>query len=356
MGRAWGPPFQGSDASFFIGLNSGKQSIAIDLKSPKGLELCHRLAVKADILVENFRPGTMGRLNLDYDTLAAVNPRLVYVSISGYGQSGPRRMEPAMDLIVQASSGLMSITGSSGGEVVRCGHSVADVTAGMFALTGALMALEARHRTGCGQFVDVGMLDSLVSAMASNYAGFFGSGVIPKPMGTAFATIVPYSGFACADREIVLAVASEKLWLAFCQAIGRGDLTIDERFGSNALRVKHREVLEKQLAAMFREKPAAHWIETLQRGGIPVALVRNFEDVLTDEHSRERELFPEREHGQAGKVRVTGLPMKFSATPGSIGKAAPALGGQTDAVLLDLLGITSDEVRELRDAGVVGAS
>ena len=136
----------------------------------------------------------------------------------------------------------------------------------------------------------------------------------------------------------------------------RGDLAIDERFGSNALRVKHREVLEKQLAAMFREKPAAHWIETLQRGGIPVALVRNFEDVLTDEHSRERELFPEREHGQAGKVRVTGLPMKFSATPGSIGKAAPALGGQTDAVLLDLLGITSDEVRELRDAGVVGAS
>ena len=356
MGRAWGPPFQGSDASFFIGLNSGKQSITIDLKSPEGLELCRRLAAKADVLVENFRPGTMARLNLGYDHLAEANPRLIYVSISGYGQSGPRRMEPAMDLIVQASSGLMSITGSSDGEVARCGHSVADVTAGMFALTGALMALEARHRTGRGQFVDVGMLDSLVSAMASNYAGFLGSGVIPKPLGTAFSTIVPYRGFACADREIVLAVASEKLWLAFCQAIGRDDLAIDARFGSNSLRVKHREILEPQLTAMFLEKPAAHWVETLQRGGIPVALVRNFEEVMTDEHSRERELFPERQHGQAGAVRVTGLPMKFSATPGSIGEAAPALGEQTEAVLFDVLGITREEIRELRGAGAVGAS
>ena len=354
MGRAWGPPFQGPDASFFIGLNSGKESIAINLKSPEGLLLCRRIAAKADILVENFRPGTMARLNLDYNNLVGTNPRLIYVSISGYGQTGPRRMEPAMDLILQASSGLMSATGTADGESVRCGHSVADITAGMFALTGALMAVEARHRTGQGQFVDVGMLDSLISTMASNFAGFLGSGVIPKPLGTAFATIVPYRAFACADRQIVLAVASEKLWMSFCQAIGRGDLTIDERFGSNALRVKHREILEPQLSAMFLQQPAAHWVETLQRGGIPVALVRNFEEVLTDPHSRERELFPVRQHEQAGPVRVTGLPMKFSATPGQIGEAAPTLGQQTDAVLLDVLGITSDEVRELRRTGAVG--
>ena len=355
IGRAWGPPFQGPDASFFIGLNSGKQSITVNLKSLEGLELCRRLAAKADILVENFRPGTMSRLNLGYDNLVAANPRLIYVSISGYGQTGPRRMEPAMDLIVQASSGLMSVTGTADGEIARCGHSVADITAGMFALTGALMAIEARHKTGCGQFVDVSMLDSLVSAMASNYAGFLGSGTIPKPMGTAFATIVPYRAFACADREIVLAVASEKLWLAFCQAIGRHDLAADERFGSNPLRVKHREILEQQLAAIFREKPAAHWVQTLQRGGVPVALVRNFEEVLTDQHSQQRELFPERQHQLAGPVRVTGLPMKFSATPGRIGEATPTLGQQTDQVLFDVLGLTSDALRELRSAGAIGA-
>ena len=301
MGRAWGPPFQGSDASFFVGLNSGKQSITLDLKSPQDLDICRRLAAKADFVIENFRPGTMKRLGLGYDELAALHPGLIYVSISGYGQSGPRMMEPAMDLIVQASSGLISVTGTAAGETVRCGHSVADVTAGMFALIGALMALESRHRTGRGQFVDVGMLDSLVSAMASNFAAFLGAGITPKPLGTAFATIVPYRGFQCADREIVLAVASEKLWAAFCRAIGREDFGVDERYGSNALRVKHRAILEPQLEAMFRAKPAAHWVETLQRGGVPVALVRNFEEVLGDAHSAERELFPEVEHEQAGR-------------------------------------------------------
>ena len=250
MGRTWGPPFQGGEASFFLGLNGGKQSLALDLKNPEGLALAKRLAEQSDILIENFRPGTMARLGLGYDALAETNPRLIYVSISGYGQTGPKSQEPAMDLIVQASSGLMSVTGTADGQTVRCGHSVADVTAGMFAMSGALMALEARHKTGRGQFVDVGMLDSLVSAMASNQATYMGAGVVPKPLGTAFATIVPYRSFACADREITIAVASEKLWTAFCLAMDRPDFATDPRYSSNALRVANRATKSQLLALL----------------------------------------------------------------------------------------------------------
>src|ERR1700722_15551734 len=210
IGRTWGPPFSGSDASFFIGLNSGKRSLAIDLKKPEGLALCLDLAANADVLIENMRPGTMTRLGLGYEAVRARNPRLIYCAISGYGQTGPARDDAAMDLIVQASSGLISTTGVEGGEPARCGHSVADVTAGMFALIGIQLALEARHKTGEGQFVDVSMLDSMISAMASNYAFYFGSGVVPEPMGTRFATIVPYRGFLTHDRENVIAGASHK--------------------------------------------------------------------------------------------------------------------------------------------------
>ncbi len=338
MGRSWGPPFQGGESSFFLGLNGGKQSVTLNLKNPDDLVLAKRLVARADVLMENFRPGTMSRLGLGYEQLAVDNPRLIYVSISGYGQTGPRHMEPAMDLIVQASSGLMSATGTAAGETVRCAHSVADISAGMFALTGALMALEARHKSGRGQFVDVSMLDSLVSAMASNYATFLGSGVVPTPLGTAFSTIVPYRNFACADREISIAVASDKLWATFCVAIDRPDFATDERYGTNALRVKNRAVLEPELMLMFQQKSAAYWVDQLGRSGVPVSLVRNMAEVVADEQSTERELFPEVEHQKAGKIRVTGLPVKFSDTPGKVGAGAPELGRDTVAVLQDLLG------------------
>src|SRR5208337_194992 len=179
-----------------------KKSLAVDLKSPEGLDVCRRLAAKADIAIENFRPGVMSRLGLDYAALSSANPRLIYVSISGFGQTGPRRLEPAMDLIVQSASGLMSITGTAQGETVRSGHSIADITAGLFSLIGALLALEARHRTGRGQFVDVSMMDTVMSTMISNFARYLASGVVPHPMGTLFEGIVPYRNYMCADREI----------------------------------------------------------------------------------------------------------------------------------------------------------
>jgi CoA:oxalate CoA-transferase len=270
------------------------------------------------------RPGTMTRLGLGYDAVRARNPRLIYCSISGYGQTGPSRDDPAMDLIVQASSGLISTTGVEGGERVRSGHSVADITAGMFALIGIQLALEARHKTGEGQFADVSMMDGMISAMASNYAYYFGSGIVPEPMGTRFSTIVPYRGFPTKDREIVIAVASQKLWRAFCDLLGRADLAEHPAYQTNALRVKNRGVLEPLITAILRTRTAAEWSTIFAAHGIPCSPLRNLEEVVHDPQSTAREMFPE-----VGGTRITGLPVKLSATPGKVRGRAPKLGEHT---------------------------
>jgi crotonobetainyl-CoA:carnitine CoA-transferase CaiB-like acyl-CoA transferase len=336
IGRTWGPPFHGADASYFVGLNSGKQSLAVDLKTPEGLEACKKLAAKSDILIENFRPGTMNRLGLDYASLSAANPRLIYVSISGYGQTGPRRLEPAMDLIIQSASGLMSITGTAAGETVKTGHSIADITAGLFSLIGAMMALEARHRTGRGQFVDVSMMDTVMSTMLPSFARYLASGIVPKPMGTLFDGIVPYRNFVCADREITLAVASDKLWRSFCEAIGRIDLAQDPGYKTNPLRVKNRGVLEPMLEAMFRAHPAEYWVSLLSKQGVPATVVRNLKEVMDDEQTTARNMTPTVQHPVAGAIRVVGVPVQLSETPGRIGSASPLLGADTATILGDL--------------------
>jgi crotonobetainyl-CoA:carnitine CoA-transferase CaiB-like acyl-CoA transferase len=336
IGRTWGPPFHGVDAAYFVGLNSGKRSLAIDLKTEEGLNACRKLAAKADILIENFRPGTLNRLGLDYASLSAANPRLIYVAISGYGQTGPRHLEPAMDLIIQSASGLMSITGTAAGETVKTGHSIADITAGLFALIGAMMAIEARHRTGRGQFVDVSMMDTVMSTMMPSFARYLASGIVPKPMGTLFDGIVPYRNFVCADRELTLAVASDKLWKSFCAAIGRPDLADSADYKTNPLRVKNRRVLEPILEAMFRSQPAAHWVELLAKHGVPATVVRNLKEVMDDEQTTARNMTPTVQHPVAGPMRVIGVPVQLSETPGRIGRAAPLLGADTAAILKSL--------------------
>jgi crotonobetainyl-CoA:carnitine CoA-transferase CaiB-like acyl-CoA transferase len=241
-----------------------------------------------------------------------------------------------MDLIVQAASGLMSITGTAMGETVRTGHSVADVSAGLFALIGALLALEARHRTGRGQFVDVSMMDGLMSTMVPNFARYLASGEIPVPMGTLFQGIVPYRNFLCSDREATVAVASDKLWRDFCEAIGRQDLTNHPDYRTNPLRVKNRAVLEPELEALFRSRPAAHWIACLSRFAVPCTRVRNFKEVVDDEQTSARNMTPVVQHAAAGPVRVLGVPVQLSETPGRIASAAPLLGADTAEVLDDL--------------------
>jgi crotonobetainyl-CoA:carnitine CoA-transferase CaiB-like acyl-CoA transferase len=353
MGRGWGPPFAGGDASVFLGLNRGKRGLSIDLKQKEGLDLCLRLIDRMDVLVENFRPGAMDRLGLGYEAVRKRNPRLVYCSISGYGQDGPSRDEAAMDLVVQGSSGLLSITGTAEGESVRCGYGVTDVTAGLFAVIGILLALRARENAGRGQFVDVSMLDSMISTMSSNYMSYLGSGIVPQPMGTAFPTVVPYRVFHARDRSIAIAVGSERLWTAFCGAIGRPDLERNPAYESNAARIRNRTVLEPLLEGVFREHAAGEWIERLQAAGIPASLVRNFEDVVEHPQSAVRKMFPTLDHPAAGEHRVTGTPIKLSETPGEPGLPAPLLGQHSASALRDLLGLDDGVLTALAERGVI---
>jgi len=348
VGRSWGPPFTGGEASYFLALNAGKRSLTIDLKKPEGLALCLDLAAHTDILIENMRPGTMTRIGLGYDAVRARNPRLIYCAISGYGQTGPSRDDPAMDLIVQASSGLISTTGVEGGERVRSGHSVADITAGMFAIIGIQLALESRHHTGEGQFVDVSMMDGMISAMASNYAYYFGSSIVPEPMGTRFATIVPYRGFPTKDREIVIAVASQKLWRQFCGGINRPDLTDHPDYATNSLRVKNRGVLEPLLSKILQSRTAAEWAAIFAESGIPCSPVRRLDEVANDPQSTAREMFPE-----VGGTHITGPPIKLSATPGAVSHPAPKLGTDTRATLAEVLHLDESALEALAKSGAI---
>ena len=353
MGRGWGPPFAGGESSFFLGLNRGKLGISINLKEPEGLDLCLRLIDKMDVLIENFRPGAMERLGLGYAAVHARNPRLVYCSISGYGQAGPSRDEAAMDLVVQSSSGLLSITGTDQGESVRCGYGVTDVTAGMFAVIGVLLALRARETTGAGQYVDVAMQDAMISTMSSNYMSYLGSGIIPQPMGTSFPTVVPYCAFATRDRDISIAVGSEKLWAAFCKAIGRKDLEQHPDFASNALRIRNRAALQAVLSEVFLTRNAAEWLERLQAAGIPGSLVRNFEEVVSHPQCEERQMFPVMNHPTAGAHRVTGTPVKLSATPGHPTAPAPLLAEHTRSILADCFGLDDSTLDDLAARQVI---
>ena len=347
MGRGWGPPFSGVQASFFLGLNRGKFGISIDLKHPEGIQLCKQLAAEMDVLIENFRPGTMDRLGLGYDALKAVNPKLIYCSISGYGQDGPSRDEAAMDLVVQASSGLLSITGTEDGEVTRCGYGVSDITAGMFAAIGILTALHSRHRTNEGQFIDVSMFDSMISAMCSNYSSFLGDGKVPGTMGTRYPTVVPYGVYKTKDRPIAIAVGSEKLWTSFRQVL---ELADEAQFQSNALRIQNRDALDAILNAIFKQKTAALWIEKLHANGIPSSLVLNFQEVADHPQSQFRQMFPTLHHPTAGTHQVAGPPIKPAIPPHT---PAPLLGQHTKQVLAELLNLDRQTLGALEANGVI---
>ena len=353
IGRGWGPPYIGEQASFFLSVNAGKQSVSINLKHPRGLDLCLQLIESADVLVENFRPGTMERLGLGYAAARARNPRLIYCSISGYGQNGPSRDEAAMDLILQASSGLISITGTIEGAQVRCGHSVADITAGIFALTGLLLALQSRERSGCGQFVDVSMFDSMISAMTSNFANYLGSGHNPRPLGTAFASVVPYRTFPTADREIAVAAGSERLWASLCDAIGRPGLASHPDYATNALRVKNRAVLEPLLAEIFQTATSEEWRRRLLAAGVPCTPVRTLAEVVADPQSGARDMFPVVDHGAGRAFPITGVPVKLSETPGAVRSGAPLLGQHTREALAALLGLDARSIEALAADGVI---
>ena len=334
--RAWGPPFVGSESAYFLSVNRNKESLALDLKHPDATPVLDALLDRADVLVENFRPGKMDRLGLGWERVSARWPRVVYCSISGFGQTGPRRGQPGYDAVVQAESGLMSITGDADGPPYRLGVAIADIVSGMFAAQGIAMALLARARTGRGQRVDVGMLDAAVSLLTYQAGIHFASGAVPRRMGNRHPSIVPYETFGAADGEFVIAVGNDELWRRLCQAMSRMDLAEDPRFATNRGRVEHYGDLRPVLADVLRTRTRREWIATLDAAGIPCGEVRDLGEVFADPQLRARSMIEEIEHAAVGAVRVLGMPIKLSDTPGAIRRPPPSLGQHTAAILEEL--------------------
>ena len=350
--RRWGPPFLGDESAYFLSVNRNKESVAIDFKSPGGREVVKRLIAKADVLVENFRPGTLDGLGLDAATVRAARPELIYCSISGYGQTGPRRDEPGYDAVMQAEGGLMSITGAADGPPYRLGVAIVDIVSGMFAAQGVLAALVARGNTGQGQVVDIGMLDATAALLTYQAGNYFATGAVPGRLGNRHPTIAPYETFATADGDLALAVGNDNLWQAFCRAADLTDLAEDSSFATNALRLANYDALKPRLDAVLAVRGRAEWTARLQAEGVPCGAVRDLAEVFADPQTIAREMVATVPHATLGHVRVTGVPVKLSETPGSIRTGPPTLGQHT-AAILEELGYDQQAVRALADSGAV---
>jgi crotonobetainyl-CoA:carnitine CoA-transferase CaiB-like acyl-CoA transferase len=348
--RGWGPPFVNGESAYFMSVNRNKESVTLDFKAPEGRTILDRLIASADVLVENFRPGTLAKLGLDYDTLAARHPRLIYCSISGFGQTGPRSREAGYDAVVQAEGGLMSLTGFPDGPPIKFGLAIADIATGMFAAQGVTTALFHRERTGQGQHVDIAMLDSAVALFTYQAGIYFATDTVPPRLGNRHPTIVPYEMFRASDGDFVLAVGNDDLWRRFCTATGCAP---EERFATNRQRVSHYDELKPLLDQMFRTETRSHWLERLKAAGVPCGAVRDVGDVFADPQVAARGMATTLEHATAGTLRMAGTPIKLSATPGSIRTPPPTLGQHTDAVLTRDLDFTPQDIAALRAQGVI---
>lgn len=350
--RSW-PPFVGGEATYFLSVNRGKKSLTLNLKSEEGRHLLRRLARRSDVLLENFRPGTLDRLGLGYATLAQENPRLIYCAISGFGESGPEAGRPGYDLIVQGESGAMDLTGFPDGPPCKAGISIADLVGGVMAAHGILLALYARERTGAGQKVEVAMLDVMAALLTYQAGIFFATGVSPTRRGNQHPSIVPYEVFRAADAYLTVGVANNSLWERFCQALDHPELARDARFLTEAKRVEHREVLIPLLEEIFGLRTADEWIARLDAAGVPAGRIRSVSEVCASPHLRARGKIIELLHPSAGTIRMIGPPLGFSATAGVAATPPPRLGEHTDEILTSLLGCTKDEIARLRSAGVL---
>ena len=351
--RAWGPPFQSGESAYFLSVNRNKESVTLDLKHPDGRRVLDALIDRADVLAENFRPGALDRMGLGYADLARRRPDLVYCSISGFGQSGPRRREPGYDAVMQGEGGLMSITGAEDGPAYRLGVAIVDIVSGMFAAYGVAVALLARERTGRGQFVDVGMLDAAAAVLTYQAGSYFATGRAPGRVGNRHPSIAPYESLEAADGELVVAAGNDRLWRALCGVLGLGALADDPRFRTNADRVAARGALRLLLVERLRTRPVADWLTQLKAAGVPCGGVRDLEQVFSDPQIVERAMVVALDHPIAGAIRQLGVPVKLSCTPGAVRTPPPALGQQTDAVLRGDLGIDPEEIARLRAAGAI---
>ncbi|GAB6876623.1 CaiB/BaiF CoA transferase family protein [Thermaerobacter litoralis] len=351
--RAWGPPFVNGEAAYFLAVNRNKRSVVVDLKAPEGRDLIRHMARQCDVVVENFRPGTAAKLGIGPEDLLRENPRLVYASISGFGQDGPYRDKPGYDAIAQAMGGIMHVTGEPDRPPVRAGVAIADIGAGMWAAFGILAALWERERSGRGQVVDVSLLEGQIAWLTYVAGNYFATGQVPRRYGSAHPNLVPYQAFATADGHLIVAVGNDSLWRRFCEAAERPDLAADPRYATNAGRVEHREELLPELEALMRSRTTAEWLRRLDRAGVPAGPILSIADLAQDPHVQHRQMIVSLEHPRAGVIRVTGIPVKLSATPGAIYAPPPLLGQHTDQVLEEL-GLPAEERRRLREAGVIG--
>ncbi len=334
--RQWGPPFVGPESAYFLSVNRNKESVTVDFKHPQGREVLSRLVARADVFVENFRPGALDRAGFGWDALREAHPRLVYASISGYGQSGPRREEAGYDAVIQAEGGLMSVTGDASGPAYRLGVAISDIVAGLFAAQGITAALLARERTGQGQRVDVGMLDATAALLTYQAANFFATDETPVRMGNRHPTIAPYETFETADGEIVIAVGNDAIWQRLCPVLNLADLADDPRFRHNRDRLVNYPALSMVLNAAFRQRTREDWTARLRAAAVPCGAVRDVREVLADPHLAAREMVQTLIHPTAGATRVVGAPIKLSATPAGVRTPPPTLGQHTDAVLGEL--------------------
>jgi crotonobetainyl-CoA:carnitine CoA-transferase CaiB-like acyl-CoA transferase len=352
--RHWGPPFIGAESAYFLSINRNKESVTVDFKRPEGRAVVEKLLSTADVVVENFRPGTLDAAGLDAAHVMARHPRIVYCSISGYGQTGPRREEPGYDAVMQAEGGLMSITGEADGPAYRLGVAITDIVSGMFAAQGVMAALIAREKTGRGQHVDIGMLDATTALLTYQAGNYFVSGQVPGRMGNRHPTIAPYESFHASDGDFVIAGGNDEIWCRLCRAVGRLDLADDPRFRTNKDRIEHYDILRAELERALKVRTRAEWIRDLTAAGVPCGSVREIDEVLADPQLAARGMIAEVQHATVGTARVINSPVKLSDTPASVRTAPPTLGQHTAAVLSEL-GYDRQQIEELRRDGAIRA-
>jgi crotonobetainyl-CoA:carnitine CoA-transferase CaiB-like acyl-CoA transferase len=362
--RAWGPPFaettgggQG-DAAYYFCANRNKRSLAVDMANPEGAALLRELAAKADVVVENFKTGGLKKFGLDYASLTAANPRLVYCSLTGFGQTGPLAGRAGYDYMIQGMGGLMSITGQpdghAGAEPMKVGVAVADLFTGVYAASAILAALLHAQKTGEGQHIDMALFDAQAAMLANQASNYFASGKTPSRMGNEHPNLVPYQPFATADGAVIIAVGNDGQFQALAEALGASELAIDGRFCGNAQRVEHREALVAAITVRTRTRPSAHWIETLETAGVPCGPINRVDQVFEEAQAKARGLVVEQTRGDLAKpVRSVASPLRLSKTPPSYRSAPPALGADTDEVLRERLGLSLEAIADLRSKGVI---
>jgi crotonobetainyl-CoA:carnitine CoA-transferase CaiB-like acyl-CoA transferase len=350
--RHWGPPFIGAESAYFLSINRNKESVTLDFKPAEGREVLEKLIAKADVLVENFRPGTLDRAGFGYDAVSKRHPRLIYASISGYGQTGPRREEAGYDAVMQAEGGLMSVTGDPDRPGVRMGVAITDMVAGLYCAQGISAALFARERSGQGQRVDIGMLDTTAALLTYQAGNFFATGNVPQRKGNQHATIAPYEVFSTVDGEIVVAVGNDGIWQRFCVAIGLPEMAADPRFATNKDRIANYPEMRPPIDRAFRTATNAEWISRLNAAGVANGEVRNIEQMLHDPQLEARNMIETVTHPTVGPTRVIGAPIKLSGNPASVRTPPPVLGQHTDAMLKEI-GYDDDAIAGLRAKRVI---